>query len=658
MSETMLLQAGLGSAGGALALVFIVGLAVGIVTLTLFYLGSAILVLERFARVQQRKGSVFVFFVGTTILVAAAIMESTQAFRGVLPFSEEISWWLGSALAAALGVAASMALVFFVMRAVRPQSLAVAAVVWAGLGAAIVLGSSGSIVVPVASLVFAAALWWLFSWRHRRLGQSSSGTARVLARALFGAFCVGLLLGEVAFLRGGADSQAGLLGSAVLFGLLVPVLLGLVPLAAAGFVDLRRTVEWFIAVRYLVARRRQVFISAITAICVVGIAAGVWLIIVVLSVMNGFEQTWRDEILGNRAHFSLHSRFGPFGDYEEVLEGVRSAPGVTGASAFLEADGMVRGEEGGVFAVRVRGVQPESVGLVSDLENDLVLGSIEDLEGGEDSDDPGILLGSQLAVSLGVGLGDPLLLISPFGGPQTPLGPAPRLERFRVVGIYQSTFFQHEEVYTYVSLSAAQDFRRTGDVIDGVDARTSDFYRSRVVANGVIDALDGPYYTRDWKEYFPAFFQALKSERVMMFLLLTMIMVVAAFVIVATLMMMIMEKSNDIAILKAMGAEDAAIERIFAIEGTLIGIAGTGFGVVAGIAVTDQLAWIQARIEAITGVDTLPASVYQLSTLPSEVDPIQVAIVVGIAMVLSLGATLLPSRQGARVDPAEALRHE
>ena len=195
-------------------------------------------------------------------------------------------------------------------------------------------------------------------------------------------------------------------------------------------------------------------------------------------------------------------------------------------------------------------------------------------------------------------------------------------------------------------------------MVDGIDARTTDFYRSRLVGEEAATRLGYPFYSRDWKEFFPAFFQALKSERVMMFLLLTMIMVVAAFVIVATLIMMIMEKSSDIAILKAMGAEDSAIERIFAIEGTLIGLAGTAIGVLAGIAVTNQLPWIQNQIETVTGIDTLPASVYQFSELPSEIIPLQVGFVVAIAMVLSLGATLLPSRQGASLDPAEALRYE
>jgi len=246
---------------------------------------------------------------------------------------------------------------------------------------------------------------------------------------------------------------------------------------------------------------------------------------------------------------------------------------------------------------------------------------------------------------------------SPSRG-SSPLGPAPRLQKFTVAGIFESSFFQYDEVYTYVNLAAAQDFRRDSNVVDGIEARTTDYYRSRAAGQAVEQALGFPFYSRDWKEFFPAFFQALKSERVMMFMLLAMIMVVAAFSIVSTLVMMIMEKSSDIAILKAMGAEDASIERIFAIEGTLIGLVGTGIGVVAGISVTARIAWVQQQIEALLGFDALPASVYQVSTLPSQLDAGQIAIAIGLAMVLSLGATLLPSRQGARIDPVEALRYE
>jgi lipoprotein-releasing system permease protein len=458
-----------------------------------------------------------------------------------------------------------------------------------------------------------------------------------------------------------AGAGAGLIG---IFG--AAIVLGLLPLAGAGLLDMRRSAEWFIAARYLVAKRRQTFISVITGICVGGVAVGVWLIITVLSVMNGFERTWRDEIIGNRAHFTVHSGLGAFEGYPGVVDEVRKVSGVLGAAPYVDAEGMVRGGAGEIVAVRLRGIDLEHVGDVTDLPQDVVSGRIDDLEPrpidgkGADAGEavPGVLIGSELSAHLGLAVDDPVLLVSPFGGPPTPLGPAPRLKRFRVAGVFKTSFFQWDEAFAYTSIPAAQDFRRVGDVVDGIEVRVDDFYRSQRIARTVQEKIGFPYYTRDWKEYFPSFFQALKTERVMMFFLLTMIMVVAAFVIVATLIMMIMEKSSDIAILKTMGAEDSSIERIFAIEGTLIGLVGTAVGVAAGIVVTTQLDWIQKQIEALTGIDTLPASVYQLSTLPWEIDVTQIALVAVIAMVLSLGATLLPSRQGAQLDPAEALRYE
>jgi lipoprotein-releasing system permease protein len=579
--------------GGTVALTFIVALAAGLAVLTLFFLGSAVVVLERFAR----------------------------AARGALP-----------AAGLALGCAGLLAAVS--LEEVRPE---VAILAWDAT-----LRAWGEL---FGSVVLHAVAW---------VAVARGLLAALRSRALFLAVLLGLGVAYAAVAAG--------LGHGFSFAgvprLAEPVLLGLVPLGAAGFLGLRGSAEWFIAARYLVAKRRQTFISIITLICVGGVAAGVWLIITVLSVMNGFERVWREEIIGNRAHFTVQSGLGPFEGWRDVLDRVSHTPGVVGASPFLDAEGMVRGAGGEIVGVKVRGVDPARVGDVTDLRQDMVAGSLAELGAEPDGQDPGIIVGSHLAAALGLEVGDALLVISPFGGPPTPLGPGPRLSRFRVAGIFQSSFFQYDEIFTFVSLSAAQSFRRVDDVVEGIEVRAEDLYRSARVATSVEQALGFPFFTRDWKEVFPAFFQALKTERAMMFVLLTMIMVVAAFVIVATLVMMIMEKSSDIAILKAMGASDAAVERIFAIEGTLIGLVGTLLGIVAGVAVTTRLDFIQDQVEAVTGIDTLPASVYQFSHFPFEFDLLQIAGVAAIAMVLSLGATWLPSRQGSRLDPAEALRYE
>ena len=647
----------LSAAGGTLALTLIITLALGINALTLLFVGSAVITLERFARVAHRWRSLLGFSLVWALLVGAMSLGWSDPEQ-----SAELgatSQWLLASAGAALAIAVAAALCWLLLRFVSSERLAAGALWLLGLGFAAVVGASQQPLYAAAPAAVTVVLAGLLLWRRRRKGQERGEAERLLWW-----LSAALVLGPVLALGlPEPDPRVAAAGGAVLGSAGLLVLLGLVPLAAAGLLDTRERVEWFIAVRYLVAKRRQTFISIITGICVVGIAAGVWLIVVVLSVMNGFERTWREEIIGNRAHLTVQHGFGPLENYKEVMEIVESVPDVVAVAPYLDAEGMVRGEAGEILGVRVRGVDPTRVGQVTDLRDDLIAGSLEALdapapEDGDAAGSPAIILGSRLAGTLGVTVGDAVTLISPFGGPQTPLGPAPRLARFHVVGVFRTSFFQYDEVYTYVNLAAAQAFRRTGDVVDGIEVRTPDYYRSQAVGRNVQAALGFPYYARDWKEFFPAFFQALKSERVMMFVLLTMIMVVAAFSIVSTLVMMIMEKESDIAILKAMGAEDDAVERIFAIEGTLIGLVGTAIGVVAAVSVTTQIAWVQRVIEAVTGIDTLPESVYQISTLPAELDAGQIAVAVGMAMILSLGATLLPSRQGARLDPVEALRYE
>jgi lipoprotein-releasing system permease protein len=653
------------AAGGTLALTLIVAIAVGFNALALLFVGSAVVALERFARVARSPRTLALASLVWAALLGAGALHHLSPESANAGTGAAFAAWLRLSAAGLACVALAVVTTRGFLRWIDPTRLATGTIVALGAGFALAVGASGRVAYAVAPAALTALVALALATRRRRRRVVGRGEAERLLWILCAALAIGI---APAAMLPEPRPELALAGGSLLAAVAAAVALGLLPLAAAGLIDARRNAEWFIAVRYLVAKRRQTFISVITGICVVGIAAGVWLIIVVLSVMNGFERVWRDEIIGNRAHFTVHHGFGPFEDYATLVDRVEQVPGVVAASPYLDAEGMVRGQGGEIVAVRVRGVDPGRVGRVTDLREDMVDGSVDALaapvaapEGAGDGDAepaPGIAIGSQLASALGVRVGDPLVLISPFGGPQTPLGPAPRLQRFRVAGVFQSSFFQYDEVFTYVNLRDAQLFRRADDVVDGIEVRTTDFYRSLPVGQAVKEALGFPFYTRDWKEFFPAFFQALKSERVMMFVLLAMIMVVAAFSIVATLVMMIMEKSSDIAILKAMGAEDGSIERIFAIEGTLIGLVGTALGVVAGISVTARIDWVQAQIETITGIDTLPASVYQFSTLPAELDLGQIAIAVGMAMVLSLGATLLPSRQGARLDPVETLRYE
>ena len=546
------------------------------------------------------------------------------------------------------------------LRFVRPARVALPAI---GLAAVIAAGAALATSAPVwwspplAELVCGLAVWGLVRARrlHRAL-RLGTGALFLVCGAIFVA---GLVL------PGWSDASLNAVRVVALVLLLAAV--GVWPLVLAGLVEhrLSRPVEWFIGLRYLVARRRQTFISVISVICVLGVALGVAVITVVLSVMNGFSAMWEEKVIGARAHFSVMSRAGDIENYREMAERVRGMPNVVGATPYLATDAILRGHDGGLQAIVLKGVDVASVGSATQLVETIRAGSLADLEPdpnatGELAKLPGVIVGAEIANRFLLRVGDPLVLISPMGGQPTPLGPAPRLERFRIAGIFRSDFFQFDESFVYASLSGAQKFMKLGDVAQGIEVRTVDPYRSKLIANEVEAGLDsrGLYYTRDWKEYFPGFFQALKTERVMMFVLLSFIMVVAGFIIVATLIMMIMEKSQDIAILKTMGCADDGILRVFAIEGFLIGVVGLAVGIGMGLVITWNLDVIQSAVERTFGFDVLPANVYQLQRLPHAVEPAQLALISMIAMVLSIGATLLPSWQASHLDPAEALRYE
>ncbi len=545
------------------------------------------------------------------------------------------------------------------LRFVRPARVALPAIGLAACAmgiAGVSLGAPEPLAPPTAQLVTGVAAWGFV--RARGFHRALTWLAGAVFAACGGLFVLGLFVPSF--------EERGHAAVSIAAALLLLTALGVWPLVLAGLAEHRRArpVEWFISLRYLVARRRQTFISIISVICVVGVALGVAVITVVLSVMNGFSSMWEEKIVGARAHFSVLSREGPYPNYADVRERVLRVPGVQGATPFLAADAILRGREGELQAIVLKGIDPETVAEATQLVGTIRAGSLADLEPKPDGNEverlPGLIVGAELANRFLLRTGDTIVLISPMGGAPTPLGPAPRLERFRVAGMFRSDFFQFDDGFVYANLRAAQKFMKLGDVAQGVEVRTGDAYSSRATALDVETLLGegGVYYTRDWKEYFPGFFQALKTERVMMFVLLSFIMVVAGFIIVATLIMMIMEKSADIAILKTMGCTDDGILRVFAIEGFLIGVAGLALGLGMGLVITQNLDVIQSIVERTYGFDVLPANIYQLQGLPHAVEPVQLALISGIAMVLSIGATLLPSWQASRLDPAEALRYE
>jgi len=650
------LWAALDAGASALSLAMIVALALGLVALAVLYAASALWVLERFARASERPVPLLAACAAVAALLAAVGLRSFRPELDLAPWSVwGAAWVRGFAVLAA----ATAALAFPVRALLRrlpagPLGVGTAAVLGASL--ALLLASSGRAAAPaVPALAFGAAALGL-RFRRRRRGRPATPLETALVALVV---CLGLGSALAAALGGPREevAMAGLGLGGVWLGL---VLLGLLPLAVAGLLDLRRSAEWFVARRYLVARRREVLISLITGVCIAGVAAGVWLIITVLSVLNGVEATWREQIVGNHAHFVVRSALGSIRDYEAALAAVRDSEGVVAATPTLEAEGMIRvGRR--VAGVRLRGLDPASAPEVTRVGETLLEGRLADLarEPSEESGLAGyVLLGSALAEEVGAAVGDTVLLLSPHGGAPSPLGPSPRLLRYEVVGRFRSQFLQYDQLYAYTSLAGAQHFLRLPDVAGALEVRSRDLFRSRPIALAVEARLGSPYYARDWKQLYPHLFRAVQDNRSMLMLLMVMIMAVGAFTIVATLLLMVLEKAGDIGILKAMGAEDAAIERIFAIEGALIGSAGVAAGVLAAVAVTQQLDWIQARVEQVTGVDTLPESVYQLSSLPARLDPLQLLAVAGVALGLALGATLLPARQGASIDPVSALRGE
>ena len=415
--------------------------------------------------------------------------------------------------------------------------------------------------------------------------------------------------------------------------------------------------EWFIGLRYLKAKRKQTFISIITIISIAGVMVGVMTLIVVLAVMSGFEKTLKEKILGTQAHLVLlKANQEGMDHYEEAAKKVQEVKGVVSAAPFIFNQVMLSSESN-VSGVVIKGIDPDRVGNVTELAHNMKAGRLQDLKEGGEGDSPGIILGVELAKHLGVSLNEAIQVISPLGT-MTPMGMMPKMKRFRVVGIFYSGMYEYDNTMAYVSLESAQKFFGMGARVTGIEIKTNDLYKVKEIGKEIRQKMGFPFWTKDWMEMNRNLFSALKLEKIAMFIILVLIVLVAAFNIISTLIMVVMEKHKDIAILKSMGAPSKGILKIFVIEGGVIGVVGTVFGTILGLAAALNLEKITGFVENLFGFKILASDVYYIDKLPSQVNPLDIALIVMTAILISLLATLYPSWRASRLDPAEALRYE
>jgi len=411
---------------------------------------------------------------------------------------------------------------------------------------------------------------------------------------------------------------------------------------------LRLPVEFYIAKKYLLAKRKQTFISIISLISVAGVAVGVMALIIVLAVMNGFERELKERILGATAHAHVTSLEGSIGKPFELAEKVRKAEGVAAASPYIFSQMMISSGSNALGGV-LRGVDTATIGDVTRLARDIRIGRIEDLHRKSEEGLPGVILGRELAANLGAGLGDVVEILVP-GGSVTPLGAFPRTARFRVAGVSVSGMYEYDATFAYVAFEEAGRLLGMEGRATGVEVKVHDVYAAADVAKALRSELGYPYHAKDWMQSNRNLFSALKLEKVVMFIILVLIVMVAAFNIISTLIMVVMEKTKDIAILMTLGATRRTIRRIFALEGLLIGFAGTALGTALGAALCHLL----RRYQFIH----LPSDVYYISTLPVSLDSGMVLLVAASSILICFLATVYPARQASRVDPAEAIRYE
>ncbi len=407
------------------------------------------------------------------------------------------------------------------------------------------------------------------------------------------------------------------------------------------------SIESFIAARYLVSKRRIDFISIITGISAVGVTVGVAVMIIVLSVVNGFEREVVDRIVGTNAHVIVLRYDEGIQDYTDLTERIQSVDHVMGASPFVFTKAMVSANDM-TDGIAVKGVDLQGERRVTTVADRITppLDTID--EAGEEL--PGIVLGRYLASSLRVSVGDVVSLTSPMAASRSPLGLIPRIKRFRMAGVFDSGMYDYDSSMGFVSIASAQDFLKSGDVVTGIEVKVDDKERAPEVASSILDHIGGfPFWTQNWIELNGNLVAWMRNEKVVMWLLLLLIILVAAFNIITSLIMAVMEKTRDIGVLKSMGATSGSIMKIFMIQGLLVSGLGTVAGGLAGL--LGSLAISKYKL-------ALPPDVYFIDTLPVQVQWQDVVGIAAAAIFIGFAATLYPSWRASRLTPVEAIRYE
>jgi lipoprotein-releasing system permease protein len=372
-------------------------------------------------------------------------------------------------------------------------------------------------------------------------------------------------------------------------------------------------------------------------------------LIVVLSVMNGFEEDIKTKILGTQSHIVISTYQGGLPDPARLEKKVLQEPGVLGASPFILSEGLLSAS-GGISGVVIRGIDPVSASKVIRLKEIITQGSFSGLN------NTGILIGTELASHAGLTVGDAVTLISP-AGPITPLGMIPKSMPFIVKGIFSTGMYEYDNNMAYISLNAAKALFMK-DEPTGIEIKVRDIYQASAIANRLMEKIGPGYWAKTWEDMNRSLFSALKLEKTVMFIILLFIILVAAFSIISTLIMLVMEKRKDIAILKSMGATTAQVLRIFMTLGMVIGVSGTLLGVILGLLLTWNLNPVIHFIELLFKIKVMPIDVYYITGVPTRVDYPLVGIIAFMSVILSFLAAIYPARQAARQDPVEVMRYE